>query len=36
MPSVVENAFWKGMVDWVNGTSQAAVEKQIQASRANN
>jgi alpha-glucoside transport system substrate-binding protein len=31
MPSVVENAFWKGMVDWVNGSSQAAVEKEIQA-----
>jgi alpha-glucoside transport system substrate-binding protein len=36
MPSVVENAFWKGMVDWVNGASQAAVEKQIQASRTSN
>jgi alpha-glucoside transport system substrate-binding protein len=36
MPSVVENAFWKGMVDWVNGSSQAAVEKQIQAARVNN
>ena len=32
MPNVVETAFWTGMVDWVNGTSQADVEKQIQAS----
>jgi alpha-glucoside transport system substrate-binding protein len=33
MPTVVENAFWKGMVDWVNGASQSAIETQIQASR---
>ena len=33
MPTVVENAFWKGMVDWINGTSQSAAEAQIQASR---
>jgi alpha-glucoside transport system substrate-binding protein len=32
MPSVVENAFWGGMVDWINGKSQADVEKEIQAS----
>ena len=36
MPSVVENAFWKGIVGWINGQSQAAVEAQIQASRASN
>jgi alpha-glucoside transport system substrate-binding protein len=36
MPSVVENAFWKGMVDWINGSSQAAVEKEIQASWPSN
>jgi alpha-glucoside transport system substrate-binding protein len=36
MPSVVENAFWKGMVDWINGSPQAAVEKQIQAARGTN
>jgi alpha-glucoside transport system substrate-binding protein len=36
MPSVVENAFWKGIVGWVNGQSSAAVEAQIQASRASN
>jgi alpha-glucoside transport system substrate-binding protein len=32
MPNVVETAFWTGMVDWINGTSQSDVEKQIQAS----
>lgn len=31
MPSIVENAFWKGIVDWINGSSQSAVEKQMQA-----
>jgi alpha-glucoside transport system substrate-binding protein len=36
MPSVVENAFWKGMVDWINGTPQSAVQTQIQASRTTN
>ncbi len=36
MPTVVENAFWKGMVDWANGKSQAAVETQIQAAWASN
>jgi alpha-glucoside transport system substrate-binding protein len=34
MPTVVENAFWKGMVDWANGKPQAQVEQEIQASRA--
>ncbi|WP_040165496.1 ABC transporter substrate-binding protein [Microbacterium gorillae] len=32
MPNVVETAFWKGMVDWVNGMKQGDVEKEIQAS----
>jgi hypothetical protein len=32
----VENAFWKGIVGWINGQSSAAVEAQIQASRASN
>jgi alpha-glucoside transport system substrate-binding protein len=36
MPTVVENAFWKGIVDWINGTSQSAVQTQIQASRVAN
>jgi alpha-glucoside transport system substrate-binding protein len=36
MPTVVENAFWKGMVDWINGATQSAVETQIQASRSAN
>ena len=36
MPTVVENAFWKGIVDWINGTSQTAVQTQIQASRVAN
>lgn len=31
MPNVVETAFWTGMVDWINGKSQAEVEKQIQS-----
>jgi alpha-glucoside transport system substrate-binding protein len=35
MPTVVENAFWKGIVDWTNGTSQKAAETQIQAAWAN-
>lgn len=34
MPNVVETAFWKGMVDWVNGTPQAQVQQQIQAAWA--
>lgn len=34
MPNVVENAFWAGMVAWVNGTPQDQVEQQIQASWA--
>jgi alpha-glucoside transport system substrate-binding protein len=36
MPETVETAFWKGMVDWINGTSTSAVQTQIQASWANN
>ncbi|GAA3770610.1 ABC transporter substrate-binding protein [Microbacterium kribbense] len=32
MPNVVETEFWTGMVDWINGKSQADVEKEIQAS----
>jgi alpha-glucoside transport system substrate-binding protein len=32
MPAAVEDAFWKGMVDWINGSSVSAVQKQIQAS----
>jgi alpha-glucoside transport system substrate-binding protein len=36
MPTVVENAFWKGMVDWINGASQKSVEAEIQASRTSN
>jgi alpha-glucoside transport system substrate-binding protein len=35
MPTVVENAFWKGMVDWVNGMPQAQAEAEIQAAWAN-
>jgi alpha-glucoside transport system substrate-binding protein len=35
MPTVVENAFWKGIVDWVNGSSQKSAETQIQAAWAN-
>ncbi|HEX4058870.1 MAG TPA: carbohydrate ABC transporter substrate-binding protein [Galbitalea sp.] len=35
MPSVVENAFWKGMVDWINGMPQAQAEAEIQAAWAN-
>ena len=34
MPTVVENAFWKGMVDWINGKPQSQVESQIQAAWA--
>lgn len=34
MPNVVETAFWKGMVDWINGTPQAQVQQEIQASWA--
>jgi alpha-glucoside transport system substrate-binding protein len=36
MPSVVENAFWKGIVDWINGSSASAVGTQIQAAWATN
>ncbi len=35
MPTVVENAFWKGMIDWVNGMPQAQAEAEIQAAWAN-
>jgi alpha-glucoside transport system substrate-binding protein len=35
MPTVVENAFWKGIVDWTNGMPQAQVEAEIQAAWAN-
>lgn len=34
MPNVVETAFWKGMVDWINGTPQAKVQQEIQAAWA--
>ena len=34
MPSVVQQAWWKGTVDWINGTDQATVLSQIQASWA--
>lgn len=34
MPNVVETAFWKGMVDWINGTPQAQVQMEIQAAWA--
>jgi alpha-glucoside transport system substrate-binding protein len=35
MPTVVENAFWKGIVDWINGMPQAQAEAEIQAAWAN-
>ena len=35
MPTVVENAFWKGIVDWTNGMPQAQAEAEIQAAWAN-
>jgi alpha-glucoside transport system substrate-binding protein len=35
MPTVVENAFWKGIVDWTNGMPQAKAEAEIQAAWAN-
>ncbi len=34
MPGVVQQAFWKGTVDWINGTDQATVLEQIQAAWA--
>ena len=34
MPSVVQQAWWKGTVDWINGTDQATVLSQIQAAWA--
>jgi len=35
MPSVVQAAWWKGMVDWMNGTDLNTVLGQIQAAWAN-
>ncbi|HEY1531373.1 MAG TPA: carbohydrate ABC transporter substrate-binding protein [Galbitalea sp.] len=35
MPTVVENAFWKGIVDWTNGMPQKQAEAEIQAAWAN-
>jgi alpha-glucoside transport system substrate-binding protein len=34
MPTVVENAFWKGIVDWTNGMPQKQAEAEIQAAWA--
>ncbi|MCL2783904.1 MAG: extracellular solute-binding protein [Propionibacteriaceae bacterium] len=34
MPSVVQQAWWKGMVNWINGVDQAEVLEQIQAAWA--
>ena len=34
MPSVVQAAWWKGMVDWINGADQNTVLAQIQAAWA--
>ncbi|WP_308465958.1 ABC transporter substrate-binding protein [Rathayibacter soli] len=34
MPNVVENAFWAGMVSWINATPTATVQQQIQAAWA--
>jgi len=35
MPSVVQTAWWKGMIDWMNGADLDTVLQQIQASWAN-
>jgi len=35
MPSVVQQAWWKGMIDWMNGTDLDTVLNQIQAAWAN-
>lgn len=35
MPSVVQQAWWKGMVDWINGAELKTVLDQIQASWQN-
>ena len=35
MPSVVQQAWWKGMIDWMNGTDLDTVLAQIQAAWAN-
>lgn len=34
MPSVVQQAWWKGTVDWINGKDQATVLSEIQAAWA--
>ncbi|MDR0283738.1 MAG: extracellular solute-binding protein [Propionibacteriaceae bacterium] len=34
MPSVVQQAWWKGTVDWINGTDQTTVLNQIQSAWA--
>jgi alpha-glucoside transport system substrate-binding protein len=36
MPEAVEAAFWKGMVDWINGDSTSAATTEIQAAWATN
>jgi len=35
MPSVVQQAWWKGMMDWINGTDLDTVLNNIQAAWAN-
>jgi alpha-glucoside transport system substrate-binding protein len=35
-PEAVETAFWKGMVDWVNGGTQTAAQQEMQAAWATN
>lgn len=35
MPAAVEDAFWKGMVDWVNGSSTSDALTEVQAAWAN-
>ncbi|MDR2930298.1 MAG: extracellular solute-binding protein [Propionibacteriaceae bacterium] len=34
MPAVVQQAFWKGTIDWINGTDQATALAQVQAAWA--
>lgn len=36
MPEAVEAAFWKGMVNWINGSSTTAATTEMQAARATN
>jgi alpha-glucoside transport system substrate-binding protein len=36
MPEAVEAAFWKGMVDWINGSTTTAAQTEIQAAWASN